>query len=421
MSSPPPRVVVLGTGLAALESAFSLNARLSGRVDLEVVCEHEEFVLRPNLVYVPFGADPWTSSLRVEEVLGRKGIVCSRGRVDGIDADMGRVHLAGGRRLTYEHLVIATGAAPCRQAVPGLQEHAAIVWGWEEMLSLRERFMQLRGRAREGSRQRALFVVPRHNRWAQPVYEVALMLDTWLRRERVREHVELGFVTHEAAFLEAGGPRMHELIAREFAERGIEGHVGERLVEARAHEAAFAEGRVERFDLLVAAPPHGAAVRYDGLPADEHGFLHVHGATRQTVEHPEIYAPGDAGDFPLKDPFLALQQADAAADHLATVVTGGRFKRPFEPVSMQIIEMLDTAAFAQIPLEVTADDDHPVRLRSGGDTEYKAGVSPRWRAGRRMFSSYLIMQFAAGEPFRAGPGWRFMELGVRAMGGMLAA
>jgi hypothetical protein len=83
---------------------------------------------------------------------------------------------------------------------------------------LQERFTHLRGRAREGSRQRALFVVPPHNRWSPPVYEVALMFETWLRRERVRERVDIGFVTHEASFVEAAGPRMHEVIEREFSE-----------------------------------------------------------------------------------------------------------------------------------------------------------------------------------------------------------
>ena len=73
-SSPPPRVVVLGAGVAGLEAAFLLASRLSGRVDLQVVYEHDEFVLRPNLVYVPFGADRAASRLWVGETLARKAI-----------------------------------------------------------------------------------------------------------------------------------------------------------------------------------------------------------------------------------------------------------------------------------------------------------------------------------------------------------
>ena len=421
MSSLPARVVVLGAGVAGLEAALLLARQVSGRVSILVVSDSDEFLLRPNLVYVPFGADPAATRLPVDETLPHAEIEYERGKVESVDTDAGRVRLVNGRLLPYEHLVIATGAAAWPDAVPGLSEHAVSVWEPAGMLALRERFVQIRGRAREGTRQRVLFAVPRHNRYPLPLYEVALMFETWLRREGVREHVELTFTTQEASFAEAAGPRMHEVIEREFAERRIDGRASDCVTEVRAHEASFADtGNVERFDLLVAAPPHRAGVRFDGLPMDEHGFVHVEGPTRQVVGHPELYAPGDAGDFPFKDSFLALSQADAVADHIAAVVRGARFDRPFEPMSMQIIDMLDKAAFAQLTLEATGDPDHPVRPRGDGTDDYKVGVSRGWRAARRVLSSYLLMQFAAAEPFRAGPGWRFMDLGVRAMSGMLA-
>jgi NADH dehydrogenase FAD-containing subunit len=405
--------------MAGLEASL-LARRLAGRVDLHMVSNADEFQLRPDLVHVPFGADSRAASLSLDVTLARAGITRERGWVEGIDPEAGHVHLADGRRLPYEHLVIATGATSWPRAVPGLQEHAVNIQESEGMLLLRERFRQLRGRAREGVRQRVVFAVARHNRYALPLYEVALMLDTWLRREGVREQFELCFATDEASFVESAGPRMHEVIEREFAERGIEARAAQRVVEVRAHEASFAGGSVERFDLLVTAPPHRAALSFDGLPADGHGFVRVQSATRQVLGHPEIYAPGDGGDFPLKDGFLALLQADAAAHHIAAVVRGARFEHPFEPASIQIVDMLDKAAFAQLALETTDDPDHPVRLRSLGADDYNVGVSRAWRAAKRTFSSYLMTQFTAGEPFRTGPGWRVMDLGVRAMTGMLA-
>jgi sulfide:quinone oxidoreductase len=420
MTTTPPRVLVLGAGVAALETAFLLEQRLSGRIDLGVVCDTDDFVLRPNLVYVPFGGDPFTSTIDAADALMRKGIESTAGRVEGVDASAGHVCLSDGTRLAYEHLVIATGAAPRLKEIPGLAEHAVAIWDSDGMLALQERLARVRGQAREGTRQRVVFVVPRHCQSSAPLYEIALMLDTWLRRENARENVDIVFVTHEHAFAEPCGPRMHEVLEQEFAERGIESCTSERLVEVRDGEASFAEGRAEPFDLLVAAPPHAPAVRYDGLPLDDRGFLRVESATRQVIGHPELYAPGDAGDFPVKDAYLGLLEADAVADHLSAVVTAGTFKRPFDAVSVQILDMLDRAAFAQLPLDVTGDPDHPVRLRAGADGDYKVGVSPLWRASKRMFSSYLLMRFAAGEPFQAGAGWRFMDVGVRAMAGMLA-
>jgi NADH dehydrogenase FAD-containing subunit len=213
---------------------------------------------------------------------------------------------------------------------------------------------------------------------------------------------------------------MHDVIDHEFTERGVEGHVGEELIDVAAHEAAFAGGRAERFDLLVTIPPQAPSVRYDGLPADEHGFLRVDSDARQVLGHPELYAPGDGGDFPLKSAFLSLLQADAAADHLAAIVTGRDFKRAFDPMSTDVLDMLDRAAFAQVPLEVTHDPDHPVRVRAGAEADYKLGVSPAWRMSKRVFASSMLMRFAAAEPFRAGAGWHLMDVGARAMTGMLA-
>jgi hypothetical protein len=189
------------------------------------------------------------------------------------------------------------------QEIPGLAEHAVGIWDSAGMLALQGRFAQVRGRAREGTGQRVLFVVPQRCQSSPPLYEIALMLDTWLRREKARGNVDVLFITHEDAFAEPCGPRMHELLEHEFAERGIEACTSERLIEVREREASFAEGRAEQFDLLVTAPPHAPAVRYEGLPLDERGFVRVESATRQVIGHPELYAPGDAGDFPVRTRF----------------------------------------------------------------------------------------------------------------------
>jgi sulfide:quinone oxidoreductase len=418
MTTTPPRVLVLGAGVAALQTAFLLEQRLSGRIELAVVCDQDDFVLRPNLVYVPFGAHPFTSTIDAADALQRKGIRSTRGRVEGVDASTGHVRLTDGARIAYEHLVIATGAAPRLQEVPGLAEHAIGIWDSAGMVALQERFAQVRGRAREGTRQRVLFVVPRNSQCSPPLYELALMLDTWLRRENARGKVDLALVTHEVSFAEPCGPGMHGVIEHEFAERGIEGHTSERLIEVREHEASSAGGRGERFDLLVTAPPHAPSVRYDGLPLDERGFVRVNSATRQVIGHPELYAPGDAGDFPFKDTYLALLQAEAVADHVASVVTAASFKRAFDPVSVQILDMLDHAAFARVPLESTGDPDHPLRLREGAEADYRVSVSGRWRAARRLFASSLQTRFAAGEPLRARAGRRILDLGTRPMTGV---
>ena len=415
-----PRVLILGGGFAALETAFLLRMRALDACEIDLVSDSERFLFRPNTIYVPFGADPEHFYVDLAKPLGRRGIGLQKGVVAGVEPKGKTVSLGDGRELPYDRLVIATGAGMRAEEIPGLTEHAATIWTPHTMLELGRRFRRLRDAALGGQAQRVLFLVPPNNKCAGPLYEIVFMLETWLRRERAREAVQITYSTYEASYIQAFGPRLHEVVQAEFSERGIEGHTNEAVSEVSAGQARFAQGATRDFDLLVAFPPYVAATRYEGLPSDERGFLHTDPRTRQVVGEPDIYAPGDAGDFPVKQAFLALLQSDAVAEHLAAEITGREFASPFDPVSMCVMEMFDKATFAQVPLEVTGDPTRPVRVRPGADGDYKVGVSPLWRLGKKVLGFYLPMRFGAGEPFHAGAGWKAMDVGLKGMAGMLA-
>ena len=316
--------------------------------------------------------------------------------------------------------MIATGADMRPDEIPGLAAHAATIWTPQSMLGVRERFERIRDRARDGERSRVLFLIPPNNKCAGPLYEVVMMLDTWLRRADAREHVKIVWSTFEQSYIQAFGPRLHALVEGEFARRGIEGHVDEVVTEVRAGEAHYAGGHARHFDELISFPPYVAAVRYEALPSDERGFVQTELATRQVVGHPDVYAPGDAGDFPVKQAFLAFLQADAVAEHIAAEVEGRPFERPFDPVSMCIMEMLDKATFAQVPLALTGDPARPVKVREDANGDYKVGTGVTWRLGKKMLGATVPMRFHAGEPFHAGLAWQMMDVGLKGMSAVLA-
>jgi sulfide:quinone oxidoreductase len=414
------RVVVAGAGFAGLEAAFLLHMRLGGHVHIDLVSEEPRFVFRPNSIYIPFGADPESLVVELDKPLRRRHISFVQGRVQEVDPDARSVALKDGRRLPYDHLVIATGAAMRPDEVPGLAEHASTIWTTEEMLALRGRLEETIRRARSGARQRVLFAVPPNNKCSGPLYEMVFMLETWLRREGVRDAIDIAYRTYEQSFIQAFGPRLHDVVTAQFAERGIDGRTDAPLAEVRPGEAVLGDGSLEPYDLLVAFPPYVAAMRWDGLPADERGFLATDLVTREVAGHSGVYAPGDAGDFPVKQAFLAFLQADAVADHIAAEVMGRPAGDGFDPVSMCVMEMLDTATFAQVPLRLTGDPARPVEVRPDAGDDYKVGVSPAWRIGKKMLGFYLPMRFGAGEPFHAGAGWQMMDLGLKGMVKVLA-
>jgi NADH dehydrogenase FAD-containing subunit len=414
------RITILGAGFAGLETAFLLRMRLRDRAELTLVSERDAFVFRPNSIYVPFGGDPDDLVVDLSKPFRRRHVQFVGGSVNGVDPAAHEVQLRDGRRVEYDKLVIATGAGMRPDEIPGLGKHAATIWTPESMLGVRERFERVRADAQSGRESRVLFLIPPNNKCAGPLYEIVMMFETWLRRDGVREKVDITWSTFEQSYIQAFGPRLHDLVSAEFAERGIDGHTSDVVTEVAAGEARYADGTARPFDHLIAFPPYESAVRYDTLPSDARGFLETDLATRQVTGHPEIYAPGDAGDFPVKQAFLAFLQADTVAEHIAAEAGLHAFEKPFDPVSMCIMEMFDKATFAQVPLSLTGEPDHPVAVRKGAEDAYKVGTGTVWRVGKKMLGATVPMRFHAGEPFHAGLGWQTMEVGLKGMSALLA-
>ncbi len=415
-----PQVVVLGGGFAALETAFLLRMRLHDRVDIRLASDRDQFVFRPNSIYVPFGADPASLLVGLHKPLAKRGIAFDRSPVAEVDVDNRFVSLADGQRVRYDKLVVATGADTHAEEVPGLSEHAATIWTSDSMLGVRRHFEDVRARAGRGERQRVLFLVPPNNKCSGPLYEIVFMLETWLRRKHVRDHVDITWSTYEQGYIQAFGPRLHDLVTAEFAGRGIDGHTEEVVTEVTPGEVRYADGSTRGFDHVIAFPPYVAAVRYPALSSDDRGFVATDLETRLAAGHDDVYVPGDAGDFPIKQAFLAFLQADAVANHIAADIDGRAFDAPFDSVSMCIMEMYDKAVFAQVPVELTGDPGHPVRVRPQADGDYRVGTSPIWRLGKKMLGMSVPMRFAAGDPFHAGKTWQAMDVGIKAMSGVLA-
>src|SRR5919108_5979745 len=133
----------------------------------------------------------------------RRNVHFVQGRVTGVDPQAHEVGLADGRKVGYDKLVIATGAGMRPEEIPGLAEHAATIWTPESMLGVRERFGRVLADARDGRRSRVLFLIPPNNKCAGPLYEIVMMFDTWLRRQDVRDRVEIVWSTFEQSFIQA--------------------------------------------------------------------------------------------------------------------------------------------------------------------------------------------------------------------------
>ncbi len=413
------RVVVLGGGFGGLESAYYLKWRLGDRALVTLVSDRPDFLFKPNTIYIPFGLPPEKLMFPIAPGAQRAGVTFVQARVEDVDPAKQEVITTRGQ-VPFDRLIIATGAGMRPEEIPGLKEHAVGIWTVDEMLRLRSELQRLVERALTRGQQHVLFLVPPSNKCSGPLYELVFMLDTWLRRKHARGLVHIVYTTYERTFIQAFGPRLHEVVTREFQVRGIEGLSEHIVTHVEAGTVHYTNGARIPFDLLITFPPYVAARPYTSLPSDDRGFVAAELETRRVQGHPHIYVAGDAADFPVKQAFLAFLQADAAAEQIAAELAGEYPRLCFEPTSMCVMEMFDKATFAQVPLRVTGDPQRPVEVRADALHLYKVGVSPLWRAGKALLGLYLPFRFRAGQPFHAGPLWQAMDLGLSVMSTLLA-
>jgi len=418
-SQAKPVILILGGGFGGLEAAFYLRMHLKDRADIALVSDQAHFLFKPNSIYIPFGLDPERLKIPLDRPTRRKGIAFVQARAREIDPTAKRVNVDG-QSLAYDFLVVATGAGMRPEEVPGLREHAHSVWTPDDMLRLRGEFSNLVEQAKRGQRRQVLFLVPQNNKCSGPLYEMGLMLDTWLRGKKARNMVSIAWATYEEGYIQAFGPRLHEMVTEEFRRRGIEGHTRYLVERVEPRDVVFRDGQRLPFDLLVVFPPYVASTAFPGLPADERGFIAADLASRQVAGHPDIYVAGDASDFPVKQAFLAFLQADAAAEHIASRVLDKAPSLVFEPTSMCIMEQFDKATFAQVPLRLTGVPEKPVEVRPDLTALYRVGSSKMWRVGKKFLGGYLGWRFRAGNPFHAGAPWRCIDVALKVMTRLLA-
>ena len=210
------------------------------------------------------------------------------------------MHLADGTTLPYDVLIVATGTHLQPEETEGMTGP-----GWMEKVFT---FYTPEGAARSPRRSTASTAASSSINFVDlpikcPVapLEFAFLADWYFRECRIRDNVEITFVTPlDGAFTKPVASE--HLLGSLLAEKGIE-----LVTEFNTGEVDGAGGRLvsydERevpFDLLVTIPLHGGADYVDRSPgsATTLGFVPTDPATLQSLARPNVFALGDATNVP---------------------------------------------------------------------------------------------------------------------------
>jgi len=340
------RIVIVGGGTGGTVLANRLADRLepeldSGDVELVLVNDGDEQFYKPTYLYVPFGKKDVSEATKPLADLLPRDVEFWNARVTEVDTDAERVVLDNRRGLSYDHLVLATGASLTPDEVPGLVEGGHHFYGPEGAEALREELAEFR----EGHLVLSVIGVP-HMCPAAPV-EFVLMVDDWLRKRGRREDVEL---TYTYPIQRAHGLQsVADWVTPIFEERGInlETFFNVESVDPDAQVLETMEGAEMDYDLLVGIPPHDGSdlVREAGLGED--GWVEVDSTTLEAEHAEDVYAVGDIADVPTsKAGSVAHYEAGTVADRITSRVRGQTPTATYDGKTVCFIETgMDEATF----------------------------------------------------------------------------
>ena len=319
------KVLILGGGSGGLATAGRLKELLGDKVSVIVIDKQKSFVLGFSLLRVMTGEKTEQEVTAPKEKVSQKGIKFINTEVNGIDIKSGIVRTGQGE-FAYDYLVIALGAELAPEKVPGF-ESAFHMYTLEDAKKLRDALSSFRG----GSLR--LIVSSTPFKCPPAPYEAAMLIDDYLRSKGLRDKSDIQIFTPEPLPMPIAGPEVGNTVVSMLKEKGIGFHNNTKVssIDGDSKQIIFENGSREKYDLLIAIPPHTSpkVVRESvGDLADASGWIPVDPKSMQT-KHDRVYAIGDVAAVKLQSGMMlpkaatfAFGQAEIVASNLTSSVLG---------------------------------------------------------------------------------------------------
>jgi sulfide:quinone oxidoreductase len=188
-------IVVLGAGLGGTLMAYEMKTELGTGDTLTVIGQGSRYHFVPSNPWVAVGwRDREEIEINISATMARKGIAYRPEGAARLHPDENRVELTDGSSVPYDYLVLATGPELAFDEIPGLgpdgfTQSICHVDHAEKAFVALEKFIANPGPIVVGAVQGASCF--------GPAYEFAFILDTELRKRRIRDKVPMTFVTSE--------------------------------------------------------------------------------------------------------------------------------------------------------------------------------------------------------------------------------
>ena len=354
------KIVVLGAGLGGVIAAYEIRNSVRREDDVTVINETAFYQFVPSNPWVLVGwRDREDIIVDLVAPMKKRRIELVVGKAEKVEPDAKRVRMGDGTFVDYDYLVIATGPELAFDEIEGLgpKGHTQSVCHIDHALQANkafEAFCQNPGPVIVGAVQGASCY--------GPAYETLMIIETELRKRKIRDRVPMTFVTSEPYVGHLGLDGVGDtkgLLESEMRERHIKWITNARVVKAEAGKMTVEEvnedGSVKQVHelpmkysmMLPAFRGVKAVYGIEGL-TNPRGFI-LTDKHQRNPKYPEIFGLGvciaipPVGKTPVpvgvpKTGFMIESMVTATAENLAEILDG---KEPTHEATWNAICLAD--------------------------------------------------------------------------------
>lgn len=316
------KLLILGAGTAGTIMANKMAKQLDlQKWQITVVDRDGEHHYQPGYLFVPFGIYTARDIIKPRKDFLPRGVDIVFAGIEIIEPDQNQVRLSNGQVLSYDYLVIATGAHPDPTELEGLSGD-----GWRRNIFdfyTLDGAVALAGFLKTWAGGRLVInIAEMPIKCPVAPLEFAFLADWWFTERGLRDKVEIEFVTPlPGAFTK---PKASEMLGDFLDRKNIhlttDFSVGS--VDPIANKIISWDDREVAYDLLVSIPTNkgDASIERSGL-GDELNFIPTDKHTLQSKVKDNIFVIGDATDLPAsKAGSVAHFQADILTENLLAAI-----------------------------------------------------------------------------------------------------
>lgn len=333
-------ILVVGGGSAGITTAARIllleGSRLKKQFPLAILEPAETHYYQPFWTLVGAGVYPKESSARPEASVIPKHAQWIKDAAAGFDPQNNVVETAGGKRIRYQFLIVATGLRIAWERIPGLAgnvgKHGICSnYSYETVNSTWENIRNFKGGT-------AIFTQPKPPiKCGGAPQKIMYLAEDYFQKSGVRAKSRVVFCSAAGGIFAV--KKYADTLEKVLVRKQVETHFKENLVELHPEqrEAVFenvdtSERTTMRYDMIHVTPPQAPLdVLKNSALVNKDGWVDVDKSTLRHVTYGNVFSLGDASGLPTSKTGAAIRkQAPVVARNLIAVMKGEQPKAVYD-------------------------------------------------------------------------------------------